>query len=253
MRERTPRRPPSELVYVPNPSWAPVLAGAGLAVVAIGLFAGLVYAIVGGVIALAALWGWIRSTGNEIGRLPRRAAREHGGAAGGAAAPQRIDDSVARRRLGGGRLGLSLGRGHRRGRALGGPDAHDVAHREHADQLAAVDHDQVADVAPAPSPSPRARGSSRAPPRSACRSCDRRPARSRGPRPRPSEFRMSRSLIIRGPGYSSSITTAAPTPFSVIRLAASRRVCPGPSVSTTFDMPSRTSIERLPTRAECAY
>jgi hypothetical protein len=62
---------PSELVYVPNPSWAPVLTGAGIAVVAIGLFAGLVYAIVGAIIALAALWGWIRSTGSEIGRLPR--------------------------------------------------------------------------------------------------------------------------------------------------------------------------------------
>jgi O-antigen/teichoic acid export membrane protein len=62
---------PSELVYVPNPSWAPVLAGAGIAVVAIGLFAGIVYAVVGGVIALAALWGWIRSAGRDIGRLPR--------------------------------------------------------------------------------------------------------------------------------------------------------------------------------------
>jgi hypothetical protein len=63
---------PSELVYVPNPSWAPVLAGAGIAIVAIGLFAGWVYAVVGGVIALAALWGWIRSAGRDIGRLPRK-------------------------------------------------------------------------------------------------------------------------------------------------------------------------------------
>jgi hypothetical protein len=62
---------PSELVYVPNPSWAPVLAGAGLAVVAIGLFAGWVYAVAGAIIALAALWGWIRSAGSEIERLPR--------------------------------------------------------------------------------------------------------------------------------------------------------------------------------------
>ena len=63
---------PSELVYVPNPSWAPVLAGTGIAVVAIGLFAGFVYAIVGGIIALAALWGWIRSAGTDLGRLPRQ-------------------------------------------------------------------------------------------------------------------------------------------------------------------------------------
>jgi hypothetical protein len=62
---------PTELIYVPNSSWAPVLAGAGLAVVAIGLFAGWVYAVAGGVIALAALWGWIRSAGTDVGRLPR--------------------------------------------------------------------------------------------------------------------------------------------------------------------------------------
>ena len=62
---------PSELVYVPNPSWAPVLAGAGIGVLAIGLFAGLVYALAGGIIALGALWAWIRSAGTELGRLPR--------------------------------------------------------------------------------------------------------------------------------------------------------------------------------------
>jgi hypothetical protein len=63
---------PTELVYAPQPSWAPVLAGAGLAVVGIGLFAGWVYAVVGGVIALGALWTWIRGVGKDIGRLPRR-------------------------------------------------------------------------------------------------------------------------------------------------------------------------------------
>ena len=88
---------PSELVYVPSPSWAPVLAGAGLAVVAIGLFAGFVYAIVGGIIALAALWGWIRSAGSDIGRLPRRAAREHGRVARGAPAPPRLGLVAPRR------------------------------------------------------------------------------------------------------------------------------------------------------------
>jgi len=62
---------PTELVYVPSPSWAPVLAGAGLAIVAIGLFGGWVYAAIGGVIALGALWGWIRSSATDMGRLPR--------------------------------------------------------------------------------------------------------------------------------------------------------------------------------------
>ena len=65
-------RQPTELVYTPEPSWPPVLAGAGLVVVGIGLFTGWVYAVVGGVIALGALWTWIRGVGKDIGRLPRR-------------------------------------------------------------------------------------------------------------------------------------------------------------------------------------
>jgi hypothetical protein len=68
------RRPeqPTELVYVPGPSWAPVLAAVGLAAVGIGLFTGWVYAAAGGVIALGSLWAWIRSVGRDIGRLPRQ-------------------------------------------------------------------------------------------------------------------------------------------------------------------------------------
>jgi hypothetical protein len=72
MRDGRRIQGPSELVYVPSPSWAPVLAGAGLAVVAIGLFGGWVYAVAGGVIALGALWGWIRSASTDVGRLPRK-------------------------------------------------------------------------------------------------------------------------------------------------------------------------------------
>jgi hypothetical protein len=62
---------PTELVYVPSPSWAPVLGAAGLAVVGIGLFAGLVYSVVGGIIAIGAFWTWIRAAATEFGRLPR--------------------------------------------------------------------------------------------------------------------------------------------------------------------------------------
>ena len=71
MRDGRRAPQPSEFVYVPAPSWAPVLVAAGLAILAIGLFAGWVYAVAGGVIALAALWGWIRTAGTDIGRLPR--------------------------------------------------------------------------------------------------------------------------------------------------------------------------------------
>jgi hypothetical protein len=67
---------PTELVYLPDPSWAPVLLAVGLALVGMGLFAGWFYSIVGGVVggvlALAALWTWIRGASRELGRLPRQ-------------------------------------------------------------------------------------------------------------------------------------------------------------------------------------
>jgi hypothetical protein len=62
---------PTELIYVPTPSWRPVLLAAGLAGVLVGLFAGWPFAVAGGIVALAALWSWVRRTGDEVGRLPR--------------------------------------------------------------------------------------------------------------------------------------------------------------------------------------
>ena len=71
MRDGRRATQPTELIYGPGSSWAPPLFAAGLAVVAIGLFAGWVYAIAGGVIAIGGLWAWIRSAVNDFGRLPR--------------------------------------------------------------------------------------------------------------------------------------------------------------------------------------
>ena len=89
MRNGRRVEPPSELVYVPGPSWAPVLAGAGIAVVAIGLFAGIVYAIVGG----SSPWppcGDGSAAGQRDRAAASPAAREHGRVARGAAAPRRL-------------------------------------------------------------------------------------------------------------------------------------------------------------------
>jgi len=72
MKDGRRAQQPTELVYVSGPSWAPVLAAVGVAVVGIGLFAGWVYSIAGGIIALGALGTWIRGVGRDIGRLPRR-------------------------------------------------------------------------------------------------------------------------------------------------------------------------------------
>jgi hypothetical protein len=63
---------PSELVYVPAPSWLPVLTAAGLAGVLVGLFAGTPYAVAGAIVLLASLQAWLRDTGDEIARLPRQ-------------------------------------------------------------------------------------------------------------------------------------------------------------------------------------
>lgn len=70
MSDGHPTPKPSELVYVPGASWAPVLVAVGLVAVLIGLFAGWPYAVAGAVLGLASLRAWVRRTGDETGRLP---------------------------------------------------------------------------------------------------------------------------------------------------------------------------------------
>jgi hypothetical protein len=59
------------LVYVPAPSWLPVLTAAGVAGLLVGLFTGLLYAIAGVIVLLIALRYWIRGARDEIAQLPR--------------------------------------------------------------------------------------------------------------------------------------------------------------------------------------
>jgi hypothetical protein len=63
---------PTELIYVPDPSWKPVFIAVGLGFVLGGLFMGWTLIVGGAVLALAALWAWIADSGRELGRLPRR-------------------------------------------------------------------------------------------------------------------------------------------------------------------------------------
>ena len=63
---------PTELVYLPEPSWLPVLAAAGLAMVLAGLFIGWVVMVIGALFLLPALWAWIGRTRESFARLPRR-------------------------------------------------------------------------------------------------------------------------------------------------------------------------------------
>jgi len=61
----------TELVYVPEPSWIPFFVAGGFAAVVVGLFAGLVWAILGAIVFLVGVILWIRSVGHDIARMPR--------------------------------------------------------------------------------------------------------------------------------------------------------------------------------------
>ena len=62
---------PTELVYVPQPSWIPFFAAAGLTALLVGLYAGIVWAIIGAVVLIAAMLAWLRRVGDEVSRMPR--------------------------------------------------------------------------------------------------------------------------------------------------------------------------------------
>jgi hypothetical protein len=63
---------PTELVYLPEPSWHPALFAAGLAGVVVSLFTWWPYGAVGAVVALVALRGLIVEAREGFSRLPRR-------------------------------------------------------------------------------------------------------------------------------------------------------------------------------------
>ena len=63
---------PTELIYLPGPSWYPPLLAAGLAGVVASVFTWWPYGVVGAVVALVALRGLIHDAREEFSRLPRR-------------------------------------------------------------------------------------------------------------------------------------------------------------------------------------
>ena len=64
--------PPTELIYQSASSALPALFALGLAGVIIGLFAWWPYAVIGGIVALVALVGWLRQNSREIAAMPNR-------------------------------------------------------------------------------------------------------------------------------------------------------------------------------------
>ena len=70
MADETPDA--TELVYVPEPSWAPALLAFSLALVIAGLFVWFPYGVIGAVVAIASIVSMFRGTSDEVERLPRR-------------------------------------------------------------------------------------------------------------------------------------------------------------------------------------
>jgi hypothetical protein len=63
---------PTEVIYLSRPSVFPALLALGLAAVVVGLFAWWPYSVIGGVMALISLVGWLRANRNDIARMPRQ-------------------------------------------------------------------------------------------------------------------------------------------------------------------------------------
>jgi hypothetical protein len=77
MSERRDIPEPGEMVYPPQPSWAPALFALAAALALCGVFIefmvpGWIYAIIGGVVLLFALRGMIRAASRSYFRLPRK-------------------------------------------------------------------------------------------------------------------------------------------------------------------------------------
>ena len=70
MADRGLPQEPTELVYLPKPSWLPFLAALGIALGLVGLFAWWPYGVVGAIIAVVSLIAWMRSAARETSRLP---------------------------------------------------------------------------------------------------------------------------------------------------------------------------------------
>jgi len=59
-----------ESIHLPGPSYQPVLLAFGLTLAITGVVLFPIVAVIGGVISLVALIGWIRDTRREISELP---------------------------------------------------------------------------------------------------------------------------------------------------------------------------------------
>lgn len=62
---------PSELIYEPRSSWAPVIVAAGIALLAAGAWMGWILWVIGGVTVLLGARSWWKAADDEISRMRR--------------------------------------------------------------------------------------------------------------------------------------------------------------------------------------
>jgi hypothetical protein len=62
---------PTELIYVPNPSWAPILVAAAIALIVAGTFMGWFLWLLGAVVLFLGVRAWGKLSGDEISRMRR--------------------------------------------------------------------------------------------------------------------------------------------------------------------------------------
>ena len=65
------RAEPTELIYVPGPSWAPVLIAAAIALIAAGTFMGWILWVIGGFVLFLGIRSWWTLSNDEISRMRR--------------------------------------------------------------------------------------------------------------------------------------------------------------------------------------
>jgi hypothetical protein len=79
---------PTEQIYLSRASVMPALFALGLAGLVIGLFAWWPYAVIGGVVALIAMVGWLRANRRDIAAMPNQQHTDTGPIPLGSARPQ---------------------------------------------------------------------------------------------------------------------------------------------------------------------
>jgi hypothetical protein len=62
--------PAGEAIHLPGPSYQPVLLAAGISLAVIGVVISPILIVIGVVVFVIVLRGWIRDTRREIGELP---------------------------------------------------------------------------------------------------------------------------------------------------------------------------------------